>query len=231
MCSFDSIPAAKTTNTTLKDYELALLDLIRNRGLEWKGNPNELIASYAADGYAHINGAGAFVTTFGPGELSAYCGMAGQYCEFVLVAHVVGYPNVSAANSHAIMHHTLGTGEFDMYERMAKEITFATVVLRNKLTAAQDIDRALTTMMEQSCPVYIGVPMDIAYAPCSDEGLKAPLATALPANDKATEEKVVTTIRKMLEKATQPAIIVGGSESYLIPVKYEADTLRRHPAK
>ena len=81
-------------------------------GLEWKGNPNELVASYAADGYARINGAGAFVTTFGPGELSAYCGMAGQYTEFVPVAHIVGHPSVAAANAHTIMHHTLGTGEF-----------------------------------------------------------------------------------------------------------------------
>lgn len=36
-----------------------------------------------ADGYARVNGIGAFVTTFGPGELSAYCGMAGQYAEYV----------------------------------------------------------------------------------------------------------------------------------------------------
>jgi pyruvate decarboxylase len=30
-----------------------------------------------------VNGIGAFVTTFGPGELSAYCGVAGQYAEYV----------------------------------------------------------------------------------------------------------------------------------------------------
>lgn len=36
-----------------------------------------------ADGYARVNGVGAFVSTFGPGELSAYCGVAGQYTEYV----------------------------------------------------------------------------------------------------------------------------------------------------
>lgn len=82
--------------------------MIPDAGLLWKGNPNELIASYAvgfmtqfslyqhiklftnkqskADGYARVNGVGAFVTTFGPGELSAYCGVAGQYAEYVSLA-------------------------------------------------------------------------------------------------------------------------------------------------
>jgi TPP-dependent 2-oxoacid decarboxylase len=42
-----------------------------------EGNTNELNASYAADGYARINGLGALVTTFGVGELSAVNGIAG----------------------------------------------------------------------------------------------------------------------------------------------------------
>jgi len=74
------------------DYELALLDLIGESGIDFCGNPNELISSYAADGYSRLNGAGSFVTTFGPGELSAYCSHAGAYAEYVPVAHVVGYP-------------------------------------------------------------------------------------------------------------------------------------------
>jgi pyruvate decarboxylase len=95
------------------DYELALLDLVTDNKLTWKGNPNELVAAYAADGYARVNGAGTFVTTFGPGELSAYCGMAGHYAEFVPVVHIVGYPTVSAVRSKAIMHHSLGNGKFE----------------------------------------------------------------------------------------------------------------------
>jgi TPP-dependent 2-oxoacid decarboxylase len=63
--------------TKCSDYELALLDLVSGNGLSWRGNPNELVASYAADGYARVNGVAAFVSTFGPGELSAYCGVAG----------------------------------------------------------------------------------------------------------------------------------------------------------
>jgi pyruvate decarboxylase len=81
-------------------------------GFSWKGNPNELIAAYAADGYARVHGAGALVTTFGPGETSALCGIAGAYTEFVPVVHIVGYPSMKAQRNHAILHHTLGEGKF-----------------------------------------------------------------------------------------------------------------------
>lgn len=90
------------------DYELVILDMIPAADLTWRGNANELIASYAvcplllkylyflltrkpsqADGYARVNCIGAFVTTFGPGELSAYCGMAGQYAEYVRLLQAI----------------------------------------------------------------------------------------------------------------------------------------------
>ncbi|KAH7237067.1 thiamine diphosphate-binding protein [Fusarium redolens] len=129
------------------DYELALLDLVTDNDLSWKGNPNELISSYAADGYARVRGAGAFVTTFGPGELSAYCGMAGHYAEFVPVVHIVGYPAVDAVRNKKIMHHSLGNGKFDMYENMAKNITAATAVINYAPTAAREIDETLAIMM------------------------------------------------------------------------------------
>lgn len=91
------------------DYELALLDLIPNAGLEWKGSPNDLNAAYAADGYSRIsNGIGALVTTYGPGERSALCSIAGAYCEYVPVLHIVGYPSVETMKAHKIMHHSLG---------------------------------------------------------------------------------------------------------------------------
>ena len=55
-------------------------------------NTNELNASYAADGYARINGIGAMVTTFGVGELSAVNGIAGSYAERVPVIAITGAP-------------------------------------------------------------------------------------------------------------------------------------------
>ncbi|KAF4338011.1 pyruvate decarboxylase [Fusarium beomiforme] len=192
------------------DYELALLDLVTDNDLAWKGNPNELVASYAADGYARVRGAGAFVTTFGPGELSAYCGMAGHYAEFVPVVHIVGYPAVDAVRNKEIMHHSLGNGKFDMYENMAKHITAATAVINYAPTAAREIDEALTIMMRESRPVYIGISVDIAYEMIDSEGLNVPIPTKLQPNDAALEKKVIGEIRKLIEGSNNPAIIVDG---------------------
>jgi pyruvate decarboxylase len=73
--------------------------------LELKAN---IILGYAADGYARVNGIGAVVTTFGPGELSNMCSIAGCYTEFVPVVHIVGYPTESAQKGNNVMHHSLG---------------------------------------------------------------------------------------------------------------------------
>ena len=95
------------------NYELTLLDPIPKAGLKWKGNPNELKAAYAADGYARIgNGIGALVATYGPGELSALCGIAGSYCEYVPVLHIIGYTSVEIMKGHKIVYHSLGHGVF-----------------------------------------------------------------------------------------------------------------------
>ncbi|KAK5709260.1 Pyruvate decarboxylase 1 [Elasticomyces elasticus] len=158
------------------DYELALLDLINDAGIDFRGNANELIASYAADGYSRINGAGAFVTTFGPGELSAYCGHAGA-----------------------------------MYHEMVKKISVDTAVLTDLNTAASDIDRCLNTMLYESRPVYIGVPVDMSHQQISGEGLKTPLKRELPPNDKGEEDRVVNEIMSMIKSAKKPVIIMDGS--------------------
>ncbi|EWG48950.1 pyruvate decarboxylase [Fusarium verticillioides 7600] len=192
------------------DYELALLDLVTDNDLAWKGNPNELISSYAADGYACVRVAGAFATTFIPGELSAYCGMAGHYAEFVPVVHIFGYPTIDAVPNKRIMHHSLGNGKFDMYENMAKNITAATVVINYAPTAARDIDEMLTIMMHESRPVYIGLSVDIAYEMIDAEGLNVPIPTELPPNDPSIEETVIEEIRNLMERSNTAAIIVDG---------------------
>ncbi len=101
--------AAEGTLTSSQTMSLRLLDLPEKEGLNWIGTPNELVGAYAADGYARYKGFGALVTTFGPGELSALCGIGGAFCECVPVVHIVGYPTTAAQASGKILHHTLAT--------------------------------------------------------------------------------------------------------------------------
>lgn len=95
------------------DYELALLGLVPEEGLDWIGTPNELVGGYAADGYSREKGAGALVTTFGPCELSALCAIGGAFCESVPVPHIVSYPTYQAQASGQILHHTLGNMSYE----------------------------------------------------------------------------------------------------------------------
>ncbi|RFU29302.1 hypothetical protein B7463_g7048, partial [Scytalidium lignicola] len=195
------------------DYELSLLDCVAETGLRWCGNPNELNAGYAADGYARIAGAGAVVTTFGPGELSNLCPTAGSYAEFVPVVHIVGYPTEKAQNGSNIVHHSLGEvgkGKFDIYHQMSKHITCAHTVLHDEKHAAAEIDRLLNAMLYFSQPVYLGIPADIAMKIISPEQLKTPLITNLPANDPVLQSTVVQNIFGKIESASNPIIIVDG---------------------
>ncbi|KAJ5613930.1 hypothetical protein N7528_007584 [Penicillium herquei] len=192
------------------DYELVLLDMIPEAGLTWHGNANELIAGYAADGYARVQGAAAFVTTYGPGELSAYCAMAGQYAEYVPVVHVVGYPSTLGMNAKRIMHHSLGDGNFGMYQKMVQHITVANTVLTDAKSAASEIDRVLNALLYYSRPVYIGIPVDIGPQVICSDLLESPLQVLLPKNESDLEAKAIEEIILLLRSSKQPVILIDG---------------------
>ncbi len=97
--------------------------------MRWIGCCNELNAAYAADGYARIKGVGAICTTYGVGELSALNGIAGAYAEHLPLFHLVGTPNMAAQSSHALMHHTLGNGEYNLFQRMTEPVVCAQAVM------------------------------------------------------------------------------------------------------
>ena len=69
--------------------------------LRWVGSCNELNAAYAADGYARIRGMAAVSTTYGVGELSAICGIAGAYAEHLPIFHLVGMPASTVQGAHS----------------------------------------------------------------------------------------------------------------------------------
>jgi TPP-dependent 2-oxoacid decarboxylase len=122
------------------DFSLSLLDSALGTGLlEWVGSPNELNAGYAADAYARTRGIGAMVTTFGVGELSAIDAVAGAYAENVPVVQVTGAPPTAAATRGALLHHTLGDGDFGRFARAYAEVTADGAVLTAE-DAAERID-------------------------------------------------------------------------------------------
>ncbi|MGE6295915.1 alpha-keto acid decarboxylase family protein [Guptibacillus hwajinpoensis] len=186
------------------DYNLAFLDTVLEDGkMEWIGNANELNAAYAADGYGRINGAGALVTTFGVGELSAVNGIAGAYAERVPVVKITGTPTTAVMNNGSLVHHTLGDGKFDRFARMYEEVTVAQTTLTEE-NAAQEIDRVLQTCWMEKRPVHINLPIDVYNKPVNRPA--SPLNLSFEGNAEVLDE-MIQEITREANEATQPVIL------------------------
>ncbi|CAF2068186.1 unnamed protein product [Rotaria magnacalcarata] len=191
------------------DYNLPFLDQIEDfDDIQWGNNCNELNASYAADGYARIRGIGALVTTFGVGELSAINGIAGSYAEMVSVVHIVGTPSTVSQASGAILHHTLGNGDFRVFANMYKEVTIAQTNL-TKTNAIEEIDRVLNECLNKSRPVYIGLAVDLSDYEINVDPLSIePLKLSLVRNPIKVHRAAIETILDLVKKAGNIIVIV-----------------------
>jgi indolepyruvate decarboxylase len=144
------------------DFAFPVEDAIINfPGIEWVGCCNELNAAYAADGYARIHGLGAVNTTYGVGELSAINAIAGAYAEHLPVFHLVGMPNMTIQAGHALVHHTLGNGEFDLFRKMAEPAVCASAIMTPQ-NVAYETERLIAEALYHRRPVYMSFPGDLA---------------------------------------------------------------------
>ena len=127
------------------DYNLELLQQLEDTGtLEWIGACNELNASYAADGYARLNGMAALIVTNAVGALSAINGVAGSYSEHVPVICVCGSIPFRSMERGLGMHHTMADGTWDRFLNAYAQVTAAQARLTPD-NAVTEIDRLILT--------------------------------------------------------------------------------------
>src|SRR5277367_4397871 len=187
------------------DYAFPVNDAICNSELvNWVGCCNELNAAYAADGYARIKGVAALCTTYGVGELSALNGIAGAYAEHLPVFHLVGTPNRSTQRSRALMHHTLGNGEYDLFRRMSEPVVCAHAVMTPQ-NVAYETERLIAEALYHRRPVYMAFPADLANLPVIGE---AP-PQAASGSDPASLEEAVNEILAALAGAHRACVLPG----------------------
>ena len=188
------------------DYNLELMQQLEDRGEPaWIGNCNELNASYAADGYARINGLGALIVTHGVGALSAINGVAGAYSEHVPVICICGSLPLRAIQRGDLMHHTLADREKGDFCRMFAEVTTA----QSRLTpenAVAEIDRLILTAWCRKRPVYLELPSDISYLEIDvpDDPLKLEMSPSGQENLKACSGMIL----ERLNAAASPALLL-----------------------
>jgi indolepyruvate decarboxylase len=147
------------------DFAFPINDAIcQDEHLRFIGSCNELNAAYAADGYARIKGLAAINTTYGPGELGALSGVAGAYAEHVPIFHLTGQPTRATQSSRAIVHHTLGNGEFNLFYDMTAPAVCARTILSPENCIAET-ERLIAAALYHRRPVYMAIPSDVADQP------------------------------------------------------------------
>jgi indolepyruvate decarboxylase len=137
----------------------------KNKDMNWRGVSNELNGSYAADGYARVNGIAALATTYAVGEMSALAGMMGAKAEKVPVIHLVGMPSMRLQKQpHKILHHTLGDGVYQNFINIGAQSACAHAILTPE-NCRYEMERVISTCLAESEPGYIIVAQDYADMP------------------------------------------------------------------
>ena len=191
------------------DYNLKLLDeLLLNQEMRQIGCTNELNCAMAAEGYARAVGAAACVVTFSVGALSAFNGIGSAYAENLPVILITGAPNTNDAGDFHLLHHTLGTHDFDYQIDMARRITCEAVAVRRAEDAPRLIDRAIRAAMLTKKPAYIEIPCNLAGASCASPGPISAVIEPEP-SDAESLNAAVEAAGMFLAKKHKPMLLAG----------------------
>ena len=140
------------------DYVLRFYSLIEQSPIQHIGMTREDAAGYAADAYARTKGMGAVCVTYCVGGLSTVNAVAGAYAEKSPVIVISGAPGIKERENDALLHHKVRN--FHTQQRIYDEITVATALLDDPLTAFSEIDRVLDAVYRYKRPGYIEIPRD-----------------------------------------------------------------------
>ncbi|BBX66250.1 indole-3-pyruvate decarboxylase [Mycobacterium saskatchewanense] len=187
------------------DFAFPIQDaIVAHPDINWIGCCNELNAGYAADGYARVRGVGALSTTYGVGELGAISAVAGSYAEHLPVFHLTGMPSLAAQADRALVHHTLGDGEFGLFRKMADVVVGASSII-SPANAVAETERLIAEALYNRRPVYMAFPSDIVNKPVL--ATSAPLA--IPTSDARALAAAADAVLSALNMAANACALPG----------------------
>ena len=186
------------------DYVLGLFDAFTHSSINMINTCDEQGAGFAADAYARINGLGVVCVTYGVGGLKLINSTAQAYAERSPVVVISGAPGIAERAGDALLHHRVKG--FDTQLRVFEEVTAATAVLDNPVSAEREIERVLAIAQRSQRPVYIEIPRDCVAMPVASPASSS--ISTLPV-DAATLKEAVRETVSMLNKAKNPVILAG----------------------
>lgn len=191
------------------DYNLVLLDqLLTNKELKQVYCSNELNCGFSAEGYARAHGAAAAVVTYSVGALSALNAIGGAYAENLPVILISGAPNSNDHASGHLLHHTLGTHDFQYQLEIAKRLTCAAVSVQTAAEAPALIDHAIRAALRERKPAYIEIACNISGAPCAAPGPISAI-TGIEPSDGPTLKAAVEAAAAFLRSKKKPVLLIG----------------------
>jgi indolepyruvate decarboxylase len=167
---------------------------------------SDLVAGYAADGYARTRGLSAVSVAYGVGTLSLLNAVAGAYIERSPVVVINGGPSQARIdqqnNTGILFSHSMGQPHSDL-EAFRPFTCFAERATSQAGLPAL-IDRAIVAALTKKHPVYLEIAQPWLGATCPRPS--GPLNLSVPAGTaEATARRLLTEIRN----AQQPLLIVG----------------------
>lgn len=192
------------------DYAGAFLTAVDARGAPKRiGTPSELVAGYAVDGYARLNGVGAVCVTFGVGAFSLLDAIAGCFVEMLPVVVINGSPTNANRQQERVegvlFHHS--TGDLASNLEAYTPVTVHQALVADAATAPAQIDEALAACLAARRPVYLEVEKDLWGERCD-----APVRPCAPAPAHAVQgavEQAADEVAARLRAAEHPVLWYG----------------------
>jgi TPP-dependent 2-oxoacid decarboxylase len=185
------------------DYVLGFYDLLTKSPLSVVNTADEQGAGFAADAYARLNGAGAVCVTYGVGGLKLANSTAQAYAEKSPVVVISGAPGMKERRNEPLLHHKIRS--FESQLNIFREVTVASAILGDPITAGAEIDRVLAAVIRHQRPGYLELPRDMLGVAIDERG---PLPVPAPSNPENLAEALDVAVA-MVTAARQPAIIAG----------------------
>ncbi len=199
------------------DYVLGFYDQLSNSKIKTITTCDEQGAGFAADAYARLNGIGAVCVTYCVGGLKLLNTTAEAYAEKSAVVIISGSPGISERKNLSLLHHKVK--DYDTQYNIFKNVTVASTVLDDINIIPIEIERVLSSAIQQKLPVYIEIPRDMVY-----KVVKGPQKCNIPdfiINPKAMRE-VLDETANMINNSNNPVVVAGveiqrfGLQNYLL---------------
>ena len=178
-------------------------------------------AAFAADAYARINGLGAVCVTYCVGGLKIVNATAQAFAEKSPLVVISGAPGINERQKNPLLHHKVR--DFDTQQKIFEHVTVDSVLIDNPATAANEIDRVLSSAMRYKRPVYIELPRDKVSTPISiyyqeqypdssskySKSIKTGEGELQEKRDIDSMQEALSEAIEMINSSKQPVIIAG----------------------